>query len=365
MTQGVSSGLQLPEYIFGRSVLDLTKPASTETVAADGYRLPALIDLHIHGGFGWDFSFGDPDRIEKMLDAFIPTGLTGVVATLITCSEEQRMKALGDIATVAMRRKKPPAIMGIYLEGPFLAPARRGSHPEDLLLKPDIESVLRWQRQAAGLIRLVTVAPELPGAGKLMAELTRLGIRPAIGHTDADHPTTLRALESGVDHITHLFNAMKPFTHREPSPVSAVFAHRDVTAELIADGIHVSPEIIGMTSALLGPGRLVFISDGVCPLGMPDGEYEAYGTRLEMRDGRCSYVGGHLFGGGKSLVECIPVLHDKARLPLNEIAAGMGENPCRALGIDLPRGDVILDKHLKWQATRLNDLWYWRTTRLP
>lgn len=365
MNSGVRSGLHPPEFLGGRSIRDLAMPTPPELPTADGFRFPALIDLHIHGGFGWDFSFGDPDRIEDMLDAFISTGLTGIVATLITCSEEQRMKALGDIATVAMRRKKPPAILGINLEGPFLAPARRGSHPEELLLKPDLESVVRWQRQAYGLIRFVTIAPELPGAGELIAELPRLGIRPAIGHTDADHSTTLRALESGVDHVTHLFNAMKPFTHRDPSPVSAVFAYHDVMVELIADGIHVAPEIIAMTSSILGPERLIFISDGVCPLGLANGEYDAYGTRLEMRDGRCSYVGGHLFGGGKSLVDCIPVLHEQARLPLDEIADGMGPNPCRALRTDLPPGDVILDRKLRWLATHFNGVWYWRTHEFP
>lgn len=361
MTSDVRSGSHPPEFLAGRSICDLTMPTPPEEPKIDGYRFPALIDLHIHGGFGWDFCFGDPDRIETMLDAFIPMGLTGLVATLITCSEEQRMKALADIAIVAARRKKPPAILGIYLEGPFLSPARRGSHPERFLMKPDLEAVLRWQRQADGLIRLVTVAPELPGAAELIAALPRHGIRAALGHTDADHRTALWALESGIDHVTHLFNAMKPFTHREPTPVSAVFTYHDVMVELIADGIHVSPDIVAMTSSILGPERLVFVSDGVCPLGLPNGEYEAYGTRLEIRDGRCTYVGGHLFGGGKSLVDCIPVLHEKARLPLDEIADGIGTNPCRVLRTDLPPGDVILDRNLRWMATHFNDAWYWRS----
>jgi len=360
MSTGVRSGLHPPDFLAGCSIRDLTMPTPPESLPAEGYRFPALIDLHIHGGFGWDFSYGDPDRIEDMLDAFIPTGLTGVVATLITCGEEQRMKALGDIAMVAMRRRKPPAIMGVYLEGPFLSPERRGSHPEKLLMKPDIEAVLRWQRQAYGLIRLVTIAPALPGAEELIAELPRHGIRPAIGHTDANHGTTLRALESGVDHVTHLFNAMRPFTHRDPSPVSAVFTYHDVMVELIADGIHVAPEIVAMTSSILGPERLVFISDGVCPLGLPDGEYDAYGTRLDIRNGRCTYVGGHLFGGGKSLLDCIPILHGEAGLPLDEIADGTGANPCRAIRAEMPPGDVILDKQFRWQATHFGGVWYWR-----
>ena len=112
-------------------------------VAMKNFILPGLIDLHIHGAFGWDFSFGDPDKIDEMLDRMLTCGLTGVMATLITCREERRMKALRDISVVAARRKKPPHILGIYMEGPFLAKSRCGSHPKEMLIKPDLKKLIK------------------------------------------------------------------------------------------------------------------------------------------------------------------------------------------------------------------------------
>ncbi|RCK81006.1 MAG: N-acetylglucosamine-6-phosphate deacetylase [Candidatus Ozemobacter sibiricus] len=360
MIRRICSGPEPPEPILCRPVRDLETDPPVDTSHLQGFRLPGIVDLHVHGGFGWDFSFGDPDRLDTMLDGFLQAGLTGVVATLITTSEEQRCRALVDIATVAARRRRPPAIMGIYLEGPFLAPARRGSHAADLLRPPDLAALRRWQELARGMIRFVTIAPEWPGAIDLIRPIQdELKIRVAIGHTDADHATAVAAFEAGATHVTHLYNAMRPFTHRDPTAVSAVLRHRNVLVELIADGIHVCPEIIQMTFSLLGPERISLISDGVLPAGLPDGVYQAYGATLELTDGRCTFQGGHLFGGGRLLLECIPLLVERVRLPLRTIASCLSFHPCHALGLDLPPGDVLLDRQFRWLATRFGDQWYW------
>ncbi|NLI75839.1 MAG: amidohydrolase family protein [Candidatus Riflebacteria bacterium] len=360
MAPRICSGALPPESILCLPVRDLESDQPVDTRSLAGYRLPGVIDIHVHGGFGWDFAFGDPDRIETMLDGFLARGVTGVVATLITCSEEQRLQSLADIATVAGRRQRPPAILGIYLEGPFLAPSRRGSHPADLLRLPDLAALHRWQDKARGMIRLVTLAPELPGAIDFIRQVQDdLKIRVAIGHTDADHATTTAALEAGASHVTHLYNAMRPFTHRDPTAVSAILRHRNVLVELIADGIHVCPEIVQMTFGLLGGERISLVSDCVSPAGLPDGIHEAYGTSLELRAGRCTFVGGHLFGGGRTLPDCLPVLRDVVRLPLSTIASSVSHRPCQALGLDLPPGDVLFDQDFRWLATRQGGTWFW------
>ncbi len=343
-----------------RPFRDLETDLPVDTTTLQGYRLPGIVDLHVHGGFGWDFSFGDPDRLDAMLDGFLQTGVTGVVATLITTSEEQRCRALTDIAAVAARRLRPPSIMGISLEGPFLAPSRRGSHAEDLLRPPDLAALRRWQDLARGMIRFVTIAPELPGALALIPAIqNELKIRVAIGHTDADHATAVAAFEAGAIYVTHLYNAMRPFTHRDPTVVSAVLRHRNVLVELIADGIHVCPEIVQMTFGILGPERISLVSDCVLPAGLSDGLHQAYGTTLELKEGRCTFQGGHLFGGGRLLPECIPQLVERVRLPLKTIAACLSHHPCHALGLDLPPGDVLLDQRFGWLATRFGGQWYW------
>jgi len=355
----ICSGSEPPDFVMCRPIRNLELDPPVDGESCEGYRFPGIVDLHVHGGFEWDFSYGDPDRIEKMLDSFLRKGLTAVMPTLITCSEEQRMKAIGDIVTVASRRTRPPSLLGISLEGPFISASRRGSHEERFLTAPNIEMLERWQEKARGMIRRLTLAPELTGAIDFIAKAMELKVRVSIGHTDADHETTLRAFKAGAQNITHLFNAMRPFSHRDPTCVSAVFDYRNVFVELIADGIHVFPDIVRMTFSILGSDRISLVSDCVLPTGLSDGLHQAYGRELELRGGRCTIAGGHLFGGGLTLPDCFQVMHEKARIPLKALCECVSVNPCRAAGVDPPREDVILDKQFNWIATRLRDTWYW------
>lgn len=356
----ICSGCEPPDFISCRPIRDLEGDSPQDESGFEGYRLPGIVDLHVHGGFGWDFSFGDPDRIEQMLDGFLGKGLTAVMPTIISGSEEQRMKALADIAVVASRRTRPPALLGISLEGPFIAPSRRGSHEEKYLLPPDPAALRRWQDQARGMIRLVTLAPELPGAMEFIPLAQEMKIRTSIGHTDADHETAIRAFRAGAQNITHLYNAMRPFSHRDPTAVSAVLEHQAVLVELIADGIHVSSEVMRMTFAILGSDRISLVSDCVLPTGLSDGFHKAYDRSLELRGGRCTIAGGHLFGGGLTLTDCFPFLQEKVRLPLKTLCDCVTVNPCRAVGVESPREDVILDRSFRWLATRAGDTWYWK-----
>lgn len=353
-----------PDFLQAGFFRDLGLPATNDALEWQGYRLPGLVDIHVHGAMGWDFSYGNVERITKMLDDLVPTGLTGVVATLITCSEEQRVQALADIRTVAELRRGPPQILGIYLEGPFLSPKRRGSHPAELLMEPSLESLRFWQEVSGDRIKLVTLAPELPGALSFIAGAREMGIRVAIGHTDADHATTNAALQAGADHVTHLYNAMRPFSHRDPTAVSAILSNRTATVELIGDLIHVAPEIVGMTYSLIGPQRVALISDGVCPMGLPDGLYDAYEQKLELKEGRCGFAGGHLFGGGMSLLQALPRLHEQVGIPLRALSTSMSATPIRALGLDLQSADVVVDQQFRWLATRFNEYWYWAADKV-
>ncbi|MFZ2958413.1 MAG: N-acetylglucosamine-6-phosphate deacetylase [Candidatus Ozemobacteraceae bacterium] len=349
-----------PAFLNSFPFRDLALPIHDARPVYKGYRFPGIIDIHVHGAFGWDFSFGDADRIDAMLDRMTETGLTGVVATLITCPEEQRIRALTDIREVASRRERPPHILGVSLEGPFLSPARRGSHPVESLMPLDPVALERWQEAAGGRIRLVTVAPELPGLSALIEVARHLEIRVAIGHTDADHTTTAAAFSAGANHVTHIYNAMRPFSHRDPTAVSAILSNRNATVELIGDGIHVAPEIAALTFSIIGAERLALISDGVCPMGLPDGIHVAYGHRLELKNGRCAFEGGHLFGGGKTLLQAIPGLFQQAGISLASLTTSTSATPARALGMSLPNADVLVDESFLWLATRIENTWYWR-----
>jgi N-acetylglucosamine-6-phosphate deacetylase len=317
-----------------------------------GLLLPGLVDLHVHGAFGWDFSFGQPERINRLLDGLASQGLVGVVPTIITCSEEQRLQALNDLCVVKESRRLPPFLLGIYLEGPFLSVERRGSHEERFLLAPDLAAVDRWNEAAGGALKIITIAPELPGAMSFIEGLVERGIVPAIGHTNADHRTIQEAIRRGACHVTHLYNAMRPFSHRDPTAVSAILGDPRATVELIGDGIHVVPEIVAMTFAILGADRVALISDGVCPMGLPDGVYQAYGTDLEMRSGRCSFVGGHLFGGGKLLSQQVIEVAAQGIAALPDLSRCVFDVPLQVLNTRIPGTEVYFSPTGEWLATR-------------
>ncbi|MBF0542818.1 MAG: amidohydrolase family protein [Candidatus Riflebacteria bacterium] len=358
MDKKINFSNEIPDFIRKPCFEDLSLPQAEKNENYEGYRFQGLIDLHLHGAFGWDFSWGDPEKIDEMLDSLLSLGLTGVVATLISCSEEQRVKALIDIKKVIENRRKPPYIHGIYLEGPFISQEKRGSHPAEHLMYPDFEALERWHRLSSGRIKIITVAPELPDAGNLISTALELGIKPAIGHTAADHFTTSEAIKIGADHVTHFFNAMRPFTQREPTAVSAILAHRRLTVELIADQIHVSPEIMSLTFKTFGPEGVVLISDGVCPMGLPDGLFDAYGHSLSLHNNKCTFTGGHLFGGGKHLLQCIADLSKFPGFSLRELAHSAFVTPAKILGLNFLNSDVIVDREFNWLATRIGPAWY-------
>jgi N-acetylglucosamine-6-phosphate deacetylase len=204
------------------------------------------------------------------------------------------------------------------------------------------------------------VAPEIEGACEFIKYLRLLGIKPAIGHTDADHYTTERAILAGANHVTHFYNAMRPFTHRNPTAVSAILSRPECIIELIGDGIHVCPEVAAMTFNVLDSRRIALISDAVCPMGMQDGIHEVYGAQIELKDGRCSYENGSLFGGGLSLLSGLKTMFKKARVPLLRLGEAVSRTPAKVLGLQITDASVFLDREFNWLATRWRDEWFWR-----
>jgi len=349
-----------PAFLAGRNFIH-PQDKTIVDVTVDGYKLPGIIDVHFHGAFGWDFVFGDPDRIEEMLDQVMARGITGVFPTLITCSEEQRLQALKDIATVARRRTRPPFIHGIYLEGPFLAAEKRGSHPQEYLLKPDMELLEKWQKAAEGLVKIITVAPELPGAIEFIRQAAKSGVFVAIGHSNANWEMTEKAIEAGARQVTHLFNAMPTFHHRQPNMLSHILTNKNLCVELIGDCEHVAPEIVRFIYGLYEPNQIMLVSDAVAPAGMPDGDYELYNTHLVKSGCQCCLRGGGLFGGATLLIDCLPKLAEKAGLSWGLLGTSVWRVPCDHFKIKPPETEVFFDTGMNWLATRVNrQAWYCR-----
>lgn len=320
----------------------------------DGFKLPGIIDVHCHGGFGWDFSFGDSEKINQMLDNMVSSGLTGLLATIITSSEEQTPKAIKDIVKVIKTRDALPIVHGIYLEGPFLSKEKCGSHQVDLLREPSIELLKKYQEAAEGMINVVTVAPELPGAIEFIKEAVRMGIHVALGHTNADYKTTLKAVEAGATIVTHLFNAMPQLHHREANILTYVLSHRDLTVELIADCEHVCPEMLSFLFSFYEASQIMLISDSMATTGLADGEYDFYNTKIVKKGTRCNLKTGGFFGGATTLPQSLKIMADKTFMSWGLLGTSAWRNQLNHLNLESRETEVFFDSKMNWICSSLD-----------
>lgn len=325
----------------------------------DGFKLPGIIDAHCHGGFGWDFSFGDPDKINTMLDQMLCTGMTGVIATIITSTEEQTLKAIKDIVKVIKTRKALPIVHGIYLEGPFLSKEKCGSHPVDCLRNPSIELLTKYQEAAEGLIKVVTVAPELPGAIEFIEKAVAMNVVVALGHSAADFATTAKAVEAGATVVTHLFNAMPSLHHREANILTYVLSHRDLAIELIADCEHVCPEMLSFVYSFYEPSQITLISDSMATTGLKDGEYNFYNTQIVKKGSRCQLKSGGFFGGALTLPQSITTMAEKTPMSWGLIGTSAWRNPLNHYNLEAHETEVFFDSKMNWICSSLDkNTWF-------
>ena len=303
--------------------------------------LPGLIDVHIHGCGGAQLSDASPAAIAKMARFLAKEGITSFVPTTIS---QPRDALLAQVAAVGDTGRTGGAhILGIHLEGPFFSPEKSGIQPKENLLDPDFELVEELDRQSGGLVRMVDVAPELPGGMEFIAR-AKDHYLVGIAHSNANYDTAVRAMEMGARHVVHLFNAMSGFGHREPGIVGAVFdAKVAPTAELIADGNHLHPAVIRTAFRLLGRDRAILISDGLAPAGLPEGEYTLGDIPIRVENGLCRGTDGTIAGSAVTLME---VLRRAVRfgIPFDVALRAATINPARLLGLDDTIGSIEIGK---------------------
>jgi len=296
--------------------------------------LPGFIDIHVHGGGGTSFTEGPVDEARQTAAFHRGHGTTTMLASLVTAplaELETRAAMLAGLADDGL-------IAGLHLEGPFLSPAHRGAQDPRHMLAPDVAAFERLHAAARGHLRVITVAPELPGAIELIEAATRAGVTVAVGHTDATADVTLAAIDAGATHATHLFNGMRPPHHREPGAAGALLDRDEVTCEVIADGVHLHDIAIRLAARLKGPGRLVLVSDAVAAAGMPDGRYRLGSMRVAVAGGVARVLEdsgqpGAIAGSTATLADT--VRHAiSAGLPVTNVAAAASTTPARLLGLD-------------------------------
>ena len=302
--------------------------------ASGCYVIPGLTDLHFHGCVGEDFSDATPDGLQKMADYELSRGVTQICPAGMTLGEDQLTRICQNAA--AHRAKNPGGaeLVGLHLEGPFLCKAKKGAQNEAFLHDPDPAMLHRLQQAAQGMVKLVTLAAEQPGALEFIRSAQEDGITVSLGHTTADYDTACAAYEAGARQATHLFNAMPPFTHRAPGVVGAAFDHPQVKVELISDGVHIHPSVVRAVFQLFGAGRVILISDSLRATGMPDGRYPFGGQEIEVHGNRATMADdpNTLAGSVSDLMACMRSAVSFG-IPLHDAVWAAAVNPAQVLGI--------------------------------
>ncbi len=352
MRQIINGKLVLPDGVVEGKVLIFDKYIreiadapiqNAETVDAGGsYVIPGLIDLHIHGYAGHDATDGDEGGIEKIARGVLKNGVTAFLPTTMTQSYEVLEKAFDATRNLKNRQKsdgllasESADILGVHAEGPFLCQSKKGAQNGDFIRSLDADFLIKH----ADIIKIVTVAPEsdesFAGIKKIKAKTDTVI---SAGHTDADFSCVTGAIEAGITHGTHLFNAMSPLTHRAPGAAGALLFSDKVSCELICDGVHVHPSWFKPVYNLKGD-KLCLITDCLRAAGLPDGEYELGGQKFTLKGIECRLSDGTIAGSVITLNKAVYNLY-KSGVALHEAVSCASLNPAKTLGIENERGQI-------------------------
>jgi N-acetylglucosamine-6-phosphate deacetylase len=254
---------------------------------------PGFIDIHVHGGMGHDVMDPDPAGRVAMQRAMAKHGVTSYLATTVTAPQDRTLRALDHLGKAVGTTADDAGArsLGIHLEGPFISHARCGVHPPENLVQPSVELFERFWQASGGALKMMTIAPELPGATETIRHAYSRGVHSSLGHSNATLDEAGKGIAVGADHATHTFNAMRALDHRDPGIIGAVLTDKRLTADIIADGIHVDPVVVEMFLTLKGEERAILITDGISATGMGNGRYKLGPLDVEVKDGRCEYQG--------------------------------------------------------------------------
>jgi N-acetylglucosamine-6-phosphate deacetylase len=319
-------------------------PASARVIdLGDAILAPGLIDIHIHGGAGHDVMEGSDEGLAAIERMMARHGVTSYCPTTVTAPLDQTLLSLEKLGAAVQRaetdghdatRARP---LGVHLEGPFLSHARRGVHPP-IHLQPVSDEVFNQMWDAAsGRIRVLTIAPELEGALALIRDVSRRGVCVSIGHSNATLQQARAGIEAGVRHASHTFNAMRRIHHRDPGLLGAVLTDRNVTADIVADGIHVQPVMVDLFMRAKGVEGAVLITDSISAAGMPDGTYHLGSFEVEVRGDRCESH-GKLAGSVLTLDRAVRNVMQFAKMSFQDSVRLATLNPARVLGLEHRKG---------------------------
>ncbi|MCJ8007953.1 N-acetylglucosamine-6-phosphate deacetylase [Lederbergia wuyishanensis] len=348
--------IRFAEKIIQIGQMDLYEKQAGEIVtdAAGKIVIPGMIDIHIHGGYGVDTMDADPEKMLFLSEKLLSEGVTSFFATTITQAHENISNALKAVK-VAMDQGSS-SIEGVHLEGPFINVKRAGAQPPEYIVDPDIELFLKWHGESGEQIKLVTYAPELPGGKEFEQVMVGRGIVPSVGHSDAVRE---ELLNSAATHTTHLYNGMRGLHHREAGVAGHALLKEDIQVEIIADGIHITPDMIDLAYRIKGAEKISLISDAMMAKGMVPGEYDLGGQKVIVHDGEARLENGSLAGSVLRMDDAFRNIMKFTGCSISEAVQMTSSNQAREFGLKqkgllAPEKDadiVIMDQDFEVEKT--------------
>lgn len=320
---------------------NFTKGDTTELDATDCYVIPGLVDIHFHGCMGYDFCDGSREAIDAITSYELSIGVTSVCPATMTLPKE----TLSNICKTAAsynQETEHSSLVGINLEGPFISEAKKGAQNKEYIIPPEAPLLEQLQEESNGLIKLVAIAPEAEGSLSLIQAM-RSQFTFSIAHTNADYKTASLAFQAGASHVTHLYNAMPPLSHREPGVIGAAFDAPDCHVEMICDGIHIHPSVVRSTFQMFGKDRVILISDSMMATGMEDGNYSLGGQAVSVTGPRATLMDGTLAGSVTNLFQCMRNAIEMGIAPEHAIQAAT-INPAKAIHMERSYGSLSKGK---------------------
>jgi len=310
--------------------------------AQDNYVIPGLVDIHTHGAMGFDFSDGTEEAIEEIARFQLKNGVTSFLGTTMTLSEEQLMHICKTARTFVEAMHPEQAVLrGIHLEGPFICFDKRGAQNAKYIASPDISVLERLNDASADSVRLIVVAPEEEGGLEFIQAAAQI-CTVSLAHSTSGYETANKAFVNGANHVTHLFNGMNPFTHREPGIIGSAF-DAGAFVELISDGVHIHPSVVRAVFKLFGDDRVCLISDSMRASGLADGKYDLGGQMVTVVGKSATIDNGSLAGSVSNLKDCMRCAVDFG-VPLPSAIKAATINPAKSVGIDKEIGSLTVGK---------------------